>query len=166
MTAPERWASKEVAEAWRASSPTRNAMIAPATERMLDRAGVGPGARVLDLGTGTGDTALLAAERVGPTGSVLATDLSPAMVEATRAAAEAQGRANVRVRTMRADAIDVEPSSFDSLLARLVLMFTDLPRALDGTLRALRAGGRLGALVWSSFDRNPFHRTLVEVARS
>ena len=53
------------------------AWLGPATEIMLDMAKVGPGHRVLDVAAGAGDQTLQAAERVGPTGHVLATDISP-----------------------------------------------------------------------------------------
>jgi ubiquinone/menaquinone biosynthesis C-methylase UbiE len=56
-------------------------MMAPATSLMLDLAGVGAGMRVLDVAAGMGDQSILAAQRVGPSGHVLATDLSPVMLQ-------------------------------------------------------------------------------------
>jgi ubiquinone/menaquinone biosynthesis C-methylase UbiE len=55
--------------------------MAHATARMLDASQINPGERVLDVGTGTGDTALLAAKRVGPQGHVMAIDASSPMVD-------------------------------------------------------------------------------------
>jgi SAM-dependent methyltransferase len=63
----------------------------PATERMLDLAKVRVGSRVLDVGAGTGDQTLAAAGRVGPTGSVLATDISASMLEVTAKSARDAG---------------------------------------------------------------------------
>ncbi len=160
------WAASETAEAWRRSADARNRMLAPATEAMLELAGVQAGARVLDIGTGTGDTAIFASARVGASGHVLATDLSPAMVEAARDAVRTAGVTNVGVRAMGADDVDVEPASYDAAIARLVLMFVeDLPSMLRGVLRALRPGGRFAAVVWASLERNPYHRILIESAR-
>jgi ubiquinone/menaquinone biosynthesis C-methylase UbiE len=136
------------------------------TDRMLAEAALAPGARVLDLGTGTGDTAILASERVGKSGSVLATDASPTMVEAARDAVKAAGAANVEVRVMDASAIDVQPGAYDAVIARLVLMFVDRPRALAGVLRALRTGGRFAGAVWGPLADNPYHRILLDVVRA
>ena len=54
------------------------ALYAPATRRLFEAAGIGPGMKVLDLGSGAGDVALLAAELVGPTGHVVGVDMNPA----------------------------------------------------------------------------------------
>ena len=70
------YASTEVAQAWRAAQGARGEVLGPATELMLDLAGVRAGSRVLDIGAGTGEESLLAAHRVGPAGHVLATDLN------------------------------------------------------------------------------------------
>jgi SAM-dependent methyltransferase len=132
---------------------------------MFELAGVGPGARVLDLGTGTGDTALFASARVGPTGHVLATDASPSMVQVASEAVGAAGAANVSVRVMSADRIDVDEAAFDAVIARLVLMYIeDLAGTLAGVRRGLRPGGRFACVVWASLERNPFHRAVIEAA--
>jgi ubiquinone/menaquinone biosynthesis C-methylase UbiE len=160
------WAATDTAESWRRGAEARNRMLAPATAAMLDLAGVQAGARVLDIGTGTGDTAIFAGVRVGASGRVLATDPSPAMIDAARDAVRMAGVANVDVRTMSGDDVNVEPASFDAVIARLVLMFVDdLPAMLRGVLHALRPGGRFAAIVWASLEHNPFHRILIEAAR-
>jgi SAM-dependent methyltransferase len=163
---PKAWATSEGAAAWQRQAEARNRWAGPATEAMLEMAGVQPGARVLDLGTGTGDTALLASARVGENGRVLATDFSAAMIEEVQNGARRAGAANVTARVMSADNVDVEPASFDAVIGRLVLMFVDdLPRALRGVAQALRQGGRFATLTWSSLDRNPYHRILIEAAQ-
>jgi ubiquinone/menaquinone biosynthesis C-methylase UbiE len=160
------WAGNEVAEAWRRGAEKRNQMLAPATEAMLELAGVHLGARVLDIGTGTGDTAIFASGRVGPAGHVVATDLSAAMIQAAGEAVRTAGVSNVSVRAMSADHLDVAPATFDAAIARLVLMFVDdLPATLRGILRALRPGGHFATIVWGSLERNPYHRILIESAR-
>jgi cyclopropane fatty-acyl-phospholipid synthase-like methyltransferase len=67
---------QRAAAAWHHWSPVLGDWLGPITTRMLDLAQLGPGARVLDVGAGTGEPALSAAARVGPTGAVLATDIS------------------------------------------------------------------------------------------
>ncbi|HEY8041608.1 MAG TPA: methyltransferase domain-containing protein [Polyangiaceae bacterium] len=158
------WGSREFAESWKKQAETRNRMMAAATERMFTEARVVSGARVLDLGTGTGDTALFAAERVGPSGSVTATDASPSMVEAAAAAVRAVGAKNVTVRAMDATQMDLPASSFDAVIARHVLMFLDIPRAVAEVRRVLRPGGRLAATVWGPLAQNPFHRIVIDAA--
>ena len=94
------WSSRDAVEAWQRSSAARNATLAAATERMLDLAALRPGARVLDLGTGTGDQAFAAAARVGPQGHVLATDISAEMVAEAAAGAARAGLGNVATRVL------------------------------------------------------------------
>jgi ubiquinone/menaquinone biosynthesis C-methylase UbiE len=73
-TTREQWQS--AAEAWDRWTPTLQSWLGPPTELMLDLARIGPGDRVLDIAAGAGEPAMTAAKRVGPTGSVLATDIS------------------------------------------------------------------------------------------
>jgi len=94
----EQW--QETAEAWDRWGPRLERWLGPATQLMLDQAGVGPGARVLDLAAGAGGQSIAAAKRVGPRGSVLATDISPAILDYAAAAARRAGLANVEVREL------------------------------------------------------------------
>jgi len=81
------------AEAWDRWSPLLARWLGPATEVMLDAAGVVPGARVLDIAAGAGEQTLAAARRAGPAGHVLATDISPTILRYARTAAEKAGLA-------------------------------------------------------------------------
>src|SRR5258708_30597205 len=94
------WSSAGIAEQWRQAAAERNRNLATATEAMFEMARVERGMRVLELGTGTGDVAIMAAERVGPLGSVLATDASEEMVRSASLAMREAGARNVNVRRM------------------------------------------------------------------
>src|SRR5438477_9231134 len=96
------WESAEAAEVWKRGAVRRARTVAVATEKMLDAAGLRQGMRVLDLAAGTGDQSILAARRVGPTGYVLATDISATMLAGALDAAREAGINNVE--TMVADA--------------------------------------------------------------
>jgi len=158
--------STEAAELWRAGAARRAAYLGEATERMLDAAGVVPGARVLDLGTGTGDSAILAGARVGPTGRVLATDISKPMLKAAAEGAQAAGATNVEFQVADAGALELDAGSFDAVIARFSLMFVpDFPKALGRIRQVLRPGGGLGALVWAAPEANPFLSLTPRVAR-
>jgi SAM-dependent methyltransferase len=166
MTAPGAWSTPEGAATWQASLAQRQQSMAATTELLFDRVGLGPAMRVLEIGSGTGDLALLAAARVGPAGSVLATDASSAMLEvAARLAGEA-GLANVSTRAVPAEDLDVPPRSFDAAISRNCLMFVgDLPRALGAIRTALRPGARFAASVWGPLERNPYHRAPIAAVR-
>ena len=160
------WSSRDAVEAWLRSSVARNATLAPATEHMLDLAALRPGARVLDLGAGTGDQAFAAAARVGPEGHVLATDISAEMVAEAAAGAARARLGNVDTRVLDVAAIDLEPDRWNAVISRLGLMFTpDLAATLTGAHRVLRDGGRLAVIVWSTPERNPFLATPLAVLR-
>ena len=77
------------------------------TDGLLDLARVAAGDRVLDLASGTGDPALAAAVRVGPTGTVIATDISPDMLAFAAQRAAAAGLTNVEAHEMDAERIDL-----------------------------------------------------------
>src|SRR5215471_6071984 len=71
------------------------AELDPITRRFLCEAGIVPGMRVLDVGSGAGDVAFLAAELVGATGEVVGVDLAPAAIEVARSRAAAHSLENV-----------------------------------------------------------------------
>ena len=154
------------AEAWNRWSPTIERWLGPATAVMLDLAGVREGSRVLDIAAGAGGQTLAAAGRVGATGRVLATDVAPAILAFAEANARREGHANVAVRVMDGEDLDVEPGHFDAVISRVGLIyFPDQQRALRGMLRALTPGGRAAAIVYSTPDRNGFFSVPVSVIR-
>ena len=163
-TTREQW--ETAADSWHAWGPTLEAWLGPATELMLDMAGVAAGSRVLDVAAGAGGQTLSAARRAGADGAVLATDISPAILRhAGRAAADA-GLQNVVTRVMDGEQIAVEPQTYDAVISRVGLIYLpDQQTALTGMRRALRPGGRAAAIVYSTPDRNGFFSIPVSIIR-
>jgi ubiquinone/menaquinone biosynthesis C-methylase UbiE len=141
--------------------------LGPATEAMLDMAGVGQGSRVLDVAAGAGEQTLTAARRTGPTGRVLATDISPAILRHALANARREGLAHVETLELDGERHDtLEGGSFDAAISRVGLIyFPDQQRALAGIRHALRPGGRFAAVVYSTPDKNPFFSLPVGIIR-
>jgi len=157
---------EKAATAWHAWGPTLEEWLGEATELMLDAAGVTTGSRVLDVAAGAGGQTLAAARRVGPSGEVLATDISPAILEHAAFAAASEGLATVHTRESDGERLDVEPAAYDAVISRLGLIyFPDRARALAGQYRALRPGGRIAAIVYSTPDRNGFFSVPVSIIR-
>ena len=164
QTTREQW--QDVAAAWGRWSPTLERWLGPATQVMLDLGRVSVGAQVLDVAAGAGGQSLAAARRVGATGRVLATDISPAILALAEANARRAGLTNLAVREMDGEDLQVEQGHFDSVISRVGLIyFPDQHRALTNILRALRPGGRLAAIVYSTPDRNAFFSVPVSVIR-
>jgi SAM-dependent methyltransferase len=164
-TTRQQW--EDAAEAWHRWGPKLEEWLGQATRCMLDAAGVVPGARVLDVAAGAGGQTLAAARLVGPTGSVVATDISPTILTyAAKAAAEA-GLTNIETIEADGEALDSLPAgSFDAVICRVGLIyFPDQQRALSGMCRALRPGGRIAATVYSTPDRNEFFSVPVSIIR-
>lgn len=158
---------ENAAGAWYRWGPAIEAWLGAATEQMLDDVRLSEGSRVLDVAAGAGGQTLTAARRVGPTGKVCATDISPAILEyAAKAAADA-GIGNVT--TLEADGEDLSAlpdDSFDAAISRVGLIyFPDQHQALTEIVRTLRPGGRLSSVVYSTPDRNGFFAKPVGIIR-
>jgi SAM-dependent methyltransferase len=159
------YGSREAAGGWRRGAATRAQSVGLATDMMLDMANLVIGSRVLDVAAGTGEQSILAARRVGPTGSVLATDIAANMLKIAAEAARQAGLSNVTTQVMDARRLDVQPESFDAVISRLGLMFIpDLPAALAGIRRALKPGGRLASIVMSSAEKCRYYSLTLEIA--
>lgn len=158
---------ENAAEAWDRWSPLLNRWLGAATQAMLDAARIGPGSRVLDIAAGAGDQTLAAARRAGPTGYVLATDISPAILRYAKAAAQKEGLSNVETRELDGERHDVLPAgSFDAAISRVGLIyFPDQQRALAGIRHALKPGGRFAAVVYSTPEKNAFFSLPVGIIR-
>ena len=141
--------------AWRRWNPTLDRWYGEVTRQMLDVARIQPGQRILDIAAGAGEPAVSAAERVGPGGYVLATDISEGIVELALLVARERGLKQVETRAMDGEKLDLPDASFDVVLCRLGLMYMPHPvTALGEWRRALRAGGRVAVVVFSTPDRN------------
>src|SRR6266478_2386341 len=141
-TTRQQW--QNAAAAWQRWTPTLQTWLGPVTEAMLDMADLQPGARVLDLAAGAGEPSLSAAERVGPSGHVLATDISSNILEFAAEAARERGLTNVKTRVMDGENPDLPDESFDAVLSRLGLIyFPDRAGALGAAHRLLKPGGRV-----------------------
>ena len=141
--------------AWRRWNPTLDRWYGEVTRQMLDLARIQPGQRILDIAAGAGEPAVSAAERVGPSGYVLATDISEGIVELALQVARERGLKQVDTRAMDGEKLDLPDASFDAVLCRLGLMYMPRPvAALREWRRALRAGGRVAVIVYSTPDRN------------
>lgn len=158
---------ENAAEAWHRWGPFLGKWLGPATERMLDLARLQAGSRVLDLAAGAGEQTLRAARRVGPGGHVLATDISPAILDyAARTAREAR-LSQVATRELDGEVLDELPAeNFDAVISRVGLIyFPDQQKALAGMKRVLKPGGRIGVIVYSTPDNNAFFSIPVSIIR-
>jgi SAM-dependent methyltransferase len=119
------------------------AFIEPATERLLRSAGIAPGMRVLDLGSGPGDVALLAAALVGASGQVVGIDSSAEVLAVARKRAETHGYAHVFFTEASVEEFSA-PARFDVVIGRYVLMHQDDPATFLATAaRFAKPGGVL-----------------------
>lgn len=130
MTQPN-FASTEYAEQWRRGKRLRGEVFVALTETMLDLVNIQVGDRVLELAAGTGELAVMTARRVGPSGFVLATDISTSMLNQAAETAREAGVSNIETRIMDAENLDVAPNSFNAVLCRSALMlFPEAGKAL------------------------------------
>jgi ubiquinone/menaquinone biosynthesis C-methylase UbiE len=131
---------------------------------LLRAAHIAPGMRVLDIAAGTGLAAEAALNIVGPTGHVIAADLSPAMVEKSRGRLGHAKNASVAVED--GQALSFPDESFDAVVCSLGLMFFPDPlRGLAEFRRVLRPGGRVAVSVNTVPGRSYNTRINLAIAR-
>jgi SAM-dependent methyltransferase len=153
------------AHGWNSESPKIRTWLSEATRAMIAMADIRLGMRVLDIAAGAGDQTLDIARRVGPDGSVLATDLSPGILELCSENARRAGHANVRTLAADGELLPVDEADFDAAVSRLGLMFFPDPgKGLRAIFRALKPGRRLCSMVFSTPDTNPCVAILVSTA--
>jgi len=152
--------------AWRRWNPTLDRWYGEATRQMLDLARIRPGQRILDIAAGAGEPAVTAAERVGPGGYVLATDISEGIVALALQVARERGLTQVETRAMDGEKLDLPDASFDAVLCRLGLMYMPHPvTALREWRRVLRAGGRVAVAVFATPERNSWGAVPASIIR-
>jgi SAM-dependent methyltransferase len=154
----------EIRKQWEGAAPgwakweeTVAHWIAPATEAMLEMAGVVSGAHVLDLASGAGSQTLSAARQVGAQGHVVASDISETMLQQVRANTRAAQLENVSTIVGAAEELDVTAERFDAVICRLGLMlFAEPAKALAVVRRALKPGGKVAVVVFTTPATNAF----------
>ncbi len=156
------WASSS-GQSWVDHQEAMDAVLAPVLEAVLAQAGLKPAMDVVDIGCGTGASALAAAELVGPSGSVLGLDISPVLL------ARAQERASAQVQFLQADAQThaFSPQSADAIISRFgVMFFADTTAAFANIARALRPGGMMTLAAWGAAHANPWFMVPAQVGRA
>ncbi|MGH9271981.1 MAG: class I SAM-dependent methyltransferase [Ilumatobacteraceae bacterium] len=144
-----------VAAAWDAIVDEVEEHTAEPANALITRLAVQPGDRVLELAAGPGTLGATWVRLVGPTGSVVLSDVAPAMVEVARRRNAAFD--NVTVDVLDASAIDRPDASAEAVACRMGLMFTPDPAAALAEIhRVLVPGGRFAALTWAALEHNPW----------
>jgi ubiquinone/menaquinone biosynthesis C-methylase UbiE len=148
---------EEAAPGWVRRQELLRELGAPVSRWMVDTLPLAPGQRLLELAAGLGETGMLAAELVAPTGGVIVSDQAEAMLEGARARAATLGLSNVEFQVLNAEWIDLPVASVDAALCRWgYMLMADPGAALLETRRVLRPGGRLALAVWDAIEHNPW----------
>ena len=144
--AGQRWAERQAAQ---------DVLLKPVADLVVDRAGLKPGERVIDVGCGSGATAIAFAREVAPSGHVLGVDISGPMLERARQSAPK----GLPVEFVQADATvyPFESESFDVLASRFgVMFFADPVLSFANMRKALKRSGRLAFACWREPRENPW----------
>ncbi|MCG6886254.1 MAG: class I SAM-dependent methyltransferase, partial [Proteobacteria bacterium] len=165
QTTQQQWDT--AAEAWHRWAPLLSRWLGPATETMLDMCDITSGSRVLDVAAGAGEQTLAVARRIGTTGHVLATDISPTILEFAESAAKLAGFRNVQTKTIDGEQLaDLDADPFDAVISRVGLIyFPDQQKALTGMKHQLKNEGKVAAMVYSTAEQNPFFSIPVSIIR-
>src|SRR5919199_5972397 len=151
----ERWEAAAAGWAQEREAFQRDTVVV--SQWLLDAAHLQPGHTVLELAAGPGDLGLMAAELVAPDGKAIITDAADAMLEVARARAQELGTANVEIRQMEAEWIDLPAASVDAVLCRWgYMLLADPEAALRETRRVLKPGGRVALAAWAGPEENPW----------
>lgn len=164
-TAMQRHWNEVAGPRWVARAGAQEARNIEVAQILLGAAAPQPGERVLDIGCGTGATAIPFAAAVAPAGNVTGVDISEPMLGQARKNIDAAGLPNVSLVLADAQVHRFPADSFDLLISRFGVMFFADPVAAFTNLHAgLRQNGRLCMAVWSTIDDNTHWRVPFEIA--
>jgi ubiquinone/menaquinone biosynthesis C-methylase UbiE len=165
QTTFEQWQS--AAEAWYQWSPLLHQWLGKSTDIMLEMAAVKPGHHVLDVAAGAGEQSITVAKKVGPSGHVLATDISPNILAFAQAMAKEAGISNIETRVMDGEKLTIADATFDAVISRVGLIyFPDQQKALQEMLRVLKPKGKVATIVYSTPEKNKFFSIPVSIIRN
>lgn len=137
-------------------------ILGPAARALVELAGLQAGEAALDVGCGTGAAARCAAQRVGPTGRVVAVDVNAGMIEVARSLPPVEG-ATIEWVAKSAYELPFADGEFTVVLCAQTLQFLDdRPRALAEMYRVLKSGGRVAVSLWCDIWESPYFDALVQ----
>ena len=135
--------------------------------RTVERLGLLPGATVLDIGCGTGASALPAAEIIGPGGKVLGVDLAEKLLEQARVKAAQRQLQNVEFRLGDMSALGFPDNHFDAVVSVFSIFFVpDMGAQVRELWRMVRPGGKLAITTWGSRFFGPVYTVWREAVRA
>jgi SAM-dependent methyltransferase len=147
----------KAATGWRKWSELIDSAASHISERLVERAGVAPGSRVLDVAAGYGEPSLTAARVVGSNGKVVATDIAAEMLAYGRERAAAAGLDNIEFVQSDAISLDFPAGSFDAALSRWGIIFDPDGEGAAARVRSfLEPGSRMAISSWGPPERVPF----------
>lgn len=160
----EDW-SGEMGQRWLANLDRFEAMIAPIGEALIERAGLAPGERVIDLGCGGGATTRAIAGHVAPGGEVLGLDIAPMLIDEARARSE--GIANIAFECADAATATLAKAPYDRMVSRFGSMFFSDPHPAFANLHAmLKPDARIDLAVWGPPRDNGWMMEMMGVVRT
>jgi len=145
------------ATGWRKWSELIDSAASHISDRLVERAGVAPGSRVLDVAAGYGEPSLTAARVAGPNGKVVATDIAAEMLAYGRERAAAAGLDNIEFVQSDAVSLDFPAGSFDAAVSRWGIIFDPDGEGAAARVRSfLESGSRMAISSWGPPERVPF----------
>ncbi len=155
----EFWGKSEMGTRWLTFEDQLDHLFAPVLDLVLDRAALADGMRVIDIGCGTGASALRAAQQVGPKGHVLGVDISEQFLERARNRADQVKLDNLEFRYADAQVAELSSGDVDAMISRFgVMFFTDPGAAFANMARALKPGGQITFAAWAGLSENPWFK--------
>jgi SAM-dependent methyltransferase len=146
-----------MAPGWERAREEREQVARPVTEWLVRELAPEEGQTILELAAGQGDVGYEVAPLLGPSGRLISSDFSPAMMDIAQRRGFELGLTNVEHRVLDAEQNELEDASVDGVICRWGYMLMPNPAsALAETRRVLRHDGRLVFAVWAGGDRNPW----------
>lgn len=150
---------------WVQEQAKLDVLFQPVLDGVLERAGIKAGQSVLDIGCGTGDSTLRAAQLVGPNGTAMGVDISPTMLAQAEMRAATMPHIGFRLADASTHVFDKE--SFNHLISRFGVMFFADPEAAFATMRAaMKPGARVTFATWGAIASNPWFTIPAQAAKA